>query len=218
MTRVTATYRLQLRGDMSLSRAAGLVPYLARLGVSHLYASPIFTATPGSTHGYDVTNFSEIDPAIGGLEAFHALSKVLKRHGLGLILDFVPNHMGASPYNPWWRDILEWGQESDYREHFDIDWSAPKLIVPALGEPYGEALQKGLFGLSLDERDGGIALSYYDLRLPLTPPSYARTSSPASRARRSPSWRAASRWHGRKPRRRRRRSWRGSRATPPSVR
>jgi (1->4)-alpha-D-glucan 1-alpha-D-glucosylmutase len=125
-------------------------------------------------HGYDVADFNQIDPVIGGMEGFEKLALALKDSGLGLILDFVPNHMGASPFNPWWRDILEWGQDSDYREHFDIDWSAPKLVVPALGEPYGEALRKRLFGLEIDARDGGISFTYHDLRLPLTPPSYAR--------------------------------------------
>jgi (1->4)-alpha-D-glucan 1-alpha-D-glucosylmutase len=82
--------------------------------------------------------------------------------------------MGASPSNPWWRSILEWGQASDFREHFDIDWSAPKLLIPVLGQPYGQALGDGLFGLKLDERNGGISFTYYDNHLPLTPPSYAR--------------------------------------------
>jgi (1->4)-alpha-D-glucan 1-alpha-D-glucosylmutase len=170
----TATYRLQFRGGFTLHDAAELVPYLAALGVSHVYASPIFAATPGSTHGYDVADFNQIDPTIGGMEGFEKLALALEDSGLGLILDFVPNHMGATPFNPWWRDILEWGQESDYREHFDIDWSAPKLVVPTLGEPYGEALRKRLFGLEIDARDGGISFTYHDLRLPLTPPSYAR--------------------------------------------
>jgi len=174
MIRPTATYRLQFRDGMTLQGAARLASYFAALGISHLYASPIFTAVPGSTHGYDVVNFGEIDPVIGGRQGFDTLAAALREHGLGLILDFVPNHMGASPFNPWWRDVLEWGQESDYREHFDIDWTAPKLIVPALGEPYGETLRQGLFGLALDDRDGGITLTYHDLRLPLTPPSYAR--------------------------------------------
>jgi (1->4)-alpha-D-glucan 1-alpha-D-glucosylmutase len=174
MTAPTATYRLQIRGEVTLTKAAELAPYLAKLGISHLYASPIFTASPGSTHGYDLADFRAIDPAIGGREGFDRLAAALERKGLRLILDFVPNHMGASPHNPWWRDILEWGRESDYREHFDIDWSAAKLLVPALGQPYGEALREKLFGLSIDERDGGIVLTYFDVRLPLTPPSYAR--------------------------------------------
>ena len=174
MSRPTATYRIQFRGGMTLEKTADLAGYLSTLGVSHLYASPIFTAAPGSTHGYDVADFNEIDPEIGGAEGFAALSEALRRNGLGLILDFVPNHMGATPFNPWWRDVLEWGKESEYAEHFDIDWSAPKLIVPALGQPYGEALGQGLFGVEFDPHDGGIAFTYFGLRLPLTPPSYAR--------------------------------------------
>jgi (1->4)-alpha-D-glucan 1-alpha-D-glucosylmutase len=174
MIRPAATYRIQFRGGMTLDKAAELAGYFAALGVSHLYASPIFTATPGSTHGYDVADFREIDPVIGGMAGFEALSQAMRQNGLGLILDFVPNHMGASPFNPWWRDVLEWGQASDFREHFDIDWTAPNLVVPALGQPYGQALQEGLFGLELDDRDGGISFTYFELRLPLTPPSYAR--------------------------------------------
>jgi (1->4)-alpha-D-glucan 1-alpha-D-glucosylmutase len=174
MIRPSSTYRIQFRGDMTLARAAQLAPYFASLGISHVYASPIFTATPGSTHGYDVADFAEIDPVIGGIEAFETMSQALEANGLGLIVDFVPNHMGASPHNPWWRDILEWGADSDFAEHFDITWSARKLVVPALGQPYGQALHDGLFGLQLDERDGGLSFTYYDIRLPLTPPSYAR--------------------------------------------
>jgi (1->4)-alpha-D-glucan 1-alpha-D-glucosylmutase len=174
MMRPRATYRLQFRGGMDFDRAAGLVPYLAQLGISHLYASPIFTATPGSTHGYDVADFNAIEPAIGGPEGFERLHAALRDHGIGLILDFVPNHMGASPHNPWWRSVLEWGRDSHCADHFDIDWLAPKLIVPALGKPYGQVLADGELGLAFDHADGGISFSYYELRLPLTPPSYAR--------------------------------------------
>jgi len=174
MIRPASTYRIQFRGGMDLDRAAGLAPYFARLGISHLYASPVFTAAPDSTHGYDVADFCAIDPAIGGMAGFRRLSSALKAEGLGLILDFVPNHMGATTANPWWRDVLEWGAESDFREHFDINWSAPKLIVPALGEPYGDALANDRFGLAFDVHGGGVSFTYYDLRLPLTPPSYAR--------------------------------------------
>lgn len=174
MIRPTSTYRVQFRGGMSLNRAAELASYFAALGISHLYASPVFTATPGSTHGYDLADFNAIDPVIGGMEGFDILSRSLQEAGIGLILDFVPNHMGASPFNPWWRDILEWGAESEHREHFDIDWSAPRLVLPVLGQPYGQALQDGLFGLQLDAERGAIAFTYYDLHVPLTPPSYAR--------------------------------------------
>jgi (1->4)-alpha-D-glucan 1-alpha-D-glucosylmutase len=169
-----ATYRLQFRGEMTLDRAASLAPYLRALGISHLYASPLTRAAPGSTHGYDVADFNAIEPAIGGEEGLERLVAALRREGLGLILDFVPNHMGATPHSPWWRSILEWGSESDHAEHFDIDWSAPRLIVPVLGEPYGMALDAGKLGLHFDRNDGGISFIYAGLRLPLTPPTYAR--------------------------------------------
>jgi (1->4)-alpha-D-glucan 1-alpha-D-glucosylmutase len=169
-----ATYRLQFRGAMTLDGAAALAPYLRALGISHLYASPLTRAAPESTHGYDVADFNVIEPAIGGDAGLETLVAALRQEGLGLILDFVPNHMGATPHSPWWRSILEWGPESDHAEHFDIDWSAPKLIVPVLGEPYGEALDNGKFGLCFDRSDGGVSFTYGGLRLPLSPPTYAR--------------------------------------------
>ncbi len=177
MIKPRATYRLQFRNGMTFETAAGLVPYLAELGVSHLYASPIFAAVPGSTHGYDVVDVTYLASDLGGSAGFGALTSALKHHKLGLILDFVPNHMGANTHNRWWLNVLEWGSASPYAEHFDIDWSAPKLIVPALGESYGEALQKGAFGLFFDQDDGGITFTYGDLKLPLTPPSYAQLFS-----------------------------------------
>src|SRR5690606_13389547 len=102
MTIPTSTYRLQFRNGMTFDRAAGLVPYLQRLGISHLYASPIFSATSGSTHGYDVTDANEFDPVLGGRDGFLRLSDALREHGLGLILDIVPNHMATSLEKPWW--------------------------------------------------------------------------------------------------------------------
>jgi (1->4)-alpha-D-glucan 1-alpha-D-glucosylmutase len=169
-----ATYRLQFRNGMTFARAAALAPYLARLGIGHLYASPVFQAAPGSTHGYDVVDFRRLDAGLGGTEAFEELAATSKRHGVGIILDFVPNHMGASPHNPWWRDVLEWGSLSDYAHHFDVDWSAPKLIVPALACAYGEALERVTFGIHFDDNDGSLSFTCGDLKLPLTPPSYAR--------------------------------------------
>ncbi len=168
----TATYRLQFRAGMTFDRAAELAPYFARLGVSHLYASPIFQATPGSTHGYDIIDYGTLDPELGGEEGFARLVHALKREGLKLFLDFVPNHMGASPLNPWWHDVLEWGSRSRYADHFDIDWSAPRLIVPALGKSYGRALAEGDFSLALDE-EAAISFRAGDVRLPLSPPTYA---------------------------------------------
>ena len=170
----TATYRLQFRNGMTFDHAANLAPYLARLGISHLYAAPIFQAEPGSTHGYDVVDNRVIDSSLGGDAGFERMVAAQRAEGIGIVLDFVPNHMSASTYNPYWRDVLEWGEASDCAQFFDIDWSAPKLLVPALGTSYGQALEEGKFGLLFDARDGGLTFTYYDLKLPLTPTSYAQ--------------------------------------------
>jgi len=170
----SATYRLQFRNGMTFERAAKLAPYLARLGISHLYASPIFQAEPGSTHGYDVVDNRVIDKSLGGDEGFERMVAAFREVGIALLLDFVPNHMSASPRNPYWREVLEWGVASDCAQLFDIDWSAPKLLVPALATSYGHALEAGEFGLHFDEHDGGLTLTYRGLKLPLTPTSYAQ--------------------------------------------
>jgi len=174
MTAPVATYRLQFRSGMDFGRAAELVAYLKALGVSHLYASPIFQATPGSTHGYDVTDYGALDSALGGAEGFARLAAALRQHGIKLILDIVPNHMGASPDNSWWRHVLEWGRDSAYADYFDIDWAAPKLLVPALASSYGQVLTEGRFSLAFDAETGSCAFKYGELLLPLAPPSYAQ--------------------------------------------
>ena len=174
MTAPVATYRLQFRSGMDFRRAAELVPYLEALGVSHLYASPIFQATPGSTHGYDVTDYGAFDSALGGMEDFAQLTAALRQHGIKLILDIVPNHMGASPSNGWWRDVLEWGRDSAYADYFDVDWAAPKLLVPALASSYGRALTEDRFSLAYDAETGNCSFKYDALLLPLAPPSYAQ--------------------------------------------
>ena len=132
MTSPRSTYRLQFRNGMDFARAQKLVPYLKRLGMSHLYASPLMTAVSGSTHGYDVTNPNEIDPALGGLDGLRRLADTLHSHDMGLLLDIVPNHMAASLENPWWRSVIAWGAESIFARHFDIVWSL-KLTLPFLG-------------------------------------------------------------------------------------
>jgi (1->4)-alpha-D-glucan 1-alpha-D-glucosylmutase len=166
-----ATYRLQFRNGMTFDRAAGIVPYLKRLGISHLYASPIFTAASGSTHGYDVVDYNEIDPAIGGEEGFVRLAAAVGREGMGLLLDIVPNHMAASLENRWWRSVLEFGSQSPFAAHFDIDWSR-RLTLPILGRPYGEALAAGEFKIEADHKNGCLAFAYFDHLLPLSPASY----------------------------------------------
>lgn len=167
----SSTYRVQLRNGMTFGRAAELVPYLKRLGISHLYASPIFTATQGSTHGYDVTNANELDPALGGRDGFLRMSDVLREHGLGLILDIVPNHMAASLENPWWRGVLESGPESQYARHFDIDWSR-RLTLPFLGDTFEKVLEAGDLSIRLDPHSGKPVLAYHDTLYPLVPSSY----------------------------------------------
>lgn len=168
MTLPRATYRLQFREGTTFETAAGLAPYWRRLGISHLYASPVFTAAAGSTHGYDVADFNRLEPALGGEAGFRAMAAALQREGLGLILDFVPNHMSATPDNPWWRTLLEWGQEGPTADHFDIDWTADKLLQPTLGAPYAEVLEAGELAFDLDAPAGRLLLRYYETALPLS--------------------------------------------------
>ncbi|PLR44129.1 malto-oligosyltrehalose synthase [Chimaeribacter arupi] len=172
MTIPSATYRIQFRNGMTFDRVAGLVPYLKRLGISHLYASPIFTATAGSTHGYDVTDANEIDPAIGGREGFDRMVKALKAADLGLILDIVPNHMAASLENTWWYDVIEHGEKSRYARHFDIDWSR-RLTLPFLGDTFEAALENGEITVKRDPDTGKPALAYYESFYPLNPETWA---------------------------------------------
>lgn len=167
-----ATYRLQFRSGMTFERATSIVPYLAKLGISHVYASPIFAAVPGSAHGYDATDPNVIEPELGGEPGFIGFSDELKRHGLGLILDFVPNHMSASQHNPWWNDVLELGRSSSYADHFDIDWSAPRLVIPVLGQSYGDVLAARDFSVGLDSPSNRLTFNYGPLKFPLRPSSY----------------------------------------------
>ena len=175
-----ATYRLQLTKNFTFDDAAKLVPYLKKLGVSHLYASPFLKARPGSTHGYDIVEHDKLNPELGGEEAFQRLSDALKTHGLGLILDFVPNHMGVGHAdNPWWLDVLEWGQKSPHAPSFDIDWDGlpyrrhPGVLLPILGRPYGDALQAGEIELKYDADGGSFAFWYFDNKLPVNPQRYS---------------------------------------------
>ncbi|HUU34340.1 MAG TPA: alpha-amylase family glycosyl hydrolase, partial [Vicinamibacterales bacterium] len=161
----TTTYRLQLHSGFTLTDARRIIPYLASLGVSDCYCSPIFTAMPGSTHGYDVCRHTDVNPELGGEAAFTAFSHELHQHGLGCLLDFVPNHMSNDPHtNDWWRDVLENGPSSPYGRYFDIDWDPTKpelkdrLLLPILGEQYGDALERG--ALSVRFEGGTLVLAY----------------------------------------------------------
>ncbi|MGN8155075.1 malto-oligosyltrehalose synthase [Agrobacterium sp. 22094] len=166
-----ATYRLQFRNGMTFDRASALVPYLKTLGISHLYASPIFTATSESTHGYDVTDANEIDPAIGGRAGFDRMVETLKDAGLGLILDIVPNHMAASLETPWWKDVIGHGAESRYARHFDIDWSR-RLTLPVLGDDFEAVLEAGDLTIKPDPKTGKPSLAYFESFFPLNPATY----------------------------------------------
>ncbi|WGH77165.1 malto-oligosyltrehalose synthase [Jannaschia ovalis] len=139
----SATYRLQLREGMDFARAARLAPYLRDLGVSHLYLAPVFTAAPGSTHGYDVCDPNEVEPELGGRAGLEALSAAMRDHGLGLILDIVPNHMAFTVHNRWLADVLAKGRNSAYSGHFDIDWTEGRLRLPWLGAPFADLADAG---------------------------------------------------------------------------
>jgi len=172
-----ATYRLQFHKDFTFDDATKIVPYLAKLGISHVYSSPIHLASPGSMHGYDIADHSTINPELGGEEGFRRLSDALTAHGLKLLLDIVPNHMGVGGQtNGWWLSVLEWGRLSPAANAFDIDWERPgahgKLIVPVLGSLYGEALEKGELQVKFDEKDGSFSVWHWEHRLPICPTSY----------------------------------------------
>lgn len=172
MTIPTSTYRIQFRNGMTFDRAAAIVPYLKKLGISHLYASPIFTATSGSTHGYDVVDANEIDPDIGGRDGFERLVAALRSAGLGIIIDIVPNHMAASLENAWWKDVIEKGRDSRYARHFDIDWTR-RLTLPFLGDDFAQVLDNGDISIEADPVTGKPALRCYDAHYPLNPQTCA---------------------------------------------
>jgi (1->4)-alpha-D-glucan 1-alpha-D-glucosylmutase len=139
-----ASYRLQLHKGFGFRAATRIVPYLARLGISHVYTSPFLKARPGSMHGYDVVDPDALNPEIGTEADFEKFARAIERHGLSLVLDVVPNHMGVlGAHNPWWQDVLLNGRRSRYAKFFDIDWRRGKLILPVLGKHYGEALEAG---------------------------------------------------------------------------
>ncbi|UVH54959.1 malto-oligosyltrehalose synthase [Variovorax paradoxus] len=174
-----ATYRLQFHKDFGFDDAIRVLPYLAKLGVSHVYCSPIQRARAGSMHGYDVVAHAEINPELGGEEGFARFVAALKVNGLGQLLDMVPNHMGVfGADNAWWMDVLENGPASLFAQHFDIDWQplnvelTGKVLLPVLGVHYGEALENGELILRFEDVSGSFAIGYYDHRFPLAPESY----------------------------------------------
>ncbi|EHN8831682.1 malto-oligosyltrehalose synthase [Enterobacter hormaechei] len=186
----SSTYRIQFRNGMTFDRVVDLIPYMKDLGISHLYASPVFTATTDSTHGYDVTDPNEIDPAIGGREGFDRMAAALKQAGMGLILDIVPNHMSTSLENRWWRDVIEHGKKSRYAAYFDIDGSRP-LTLPFLGDTFEAELERGAITLKRDSVTNSAALVYYDTAYPLNPGTYDESKSIAE-IHEAQSWRLMS--------------------------
>jgi (1->4)-alpha-D-glucan 1-alpha-D-glucosylmutase len=174
-----ATYRVQLTAEFNFDAAAGIVPYLKSLGITHLYASPFMKARKGSTHGYDIVDHTVINPELGGEAGFERFSAALKQHDFGLILDFVPNHVGVHfADNPWWLDVLEWGPASPHAVSFDIDWdmlpyrARGGVLLPIIGSSYGEALEKGEIELRYDAGEGSFSAWYFEHRLPIAPERY----------------------------------------------
>ena len=177
-----ATYRLQFHRDFKFAAAEALAPYLHELGITDIYASPLFKARRGSLHGYSVTNPMEFNAELGSRRAFDSLVRKLKSLGMGMVFDIVPNHMALSPDNPWWMEVLEDGHGSPYAIFFDIDWHPPnrllegKLLLPILGRPYSQVLEDRELRLSLEP--GGFFVNYYENKFPLTPKTYQQILAP----------------------------------------
>jgi (1->4)-alpha-D-glucan 1-alpha-D-glucosylmutase len=176
-TPISATYRLQFNKDFTFQDATKLLDYFSALGITHLYASPILRSQPGSTHGYDVIDPTRLNPELGSEADFFTLQTELRNRGMGLVLDIVPNHMSASSENSWWMDVLEHGPESVYASYFDIDWHPPsrsldsKILLPVLGRPFAEVLERGEFKLTFS--NGRLVVQYFDSLFPLAPRTYA---------------------------------------------
>jgi (1->4)-alpha-D-glucan 1-alpha-D-glucosylmutase len=174
-----ATYRVQLSKSFTFKDVTEIVPYLASLGISHVYCSPYFKARAGSVHGYDVVDHNQLNPEIGDRADFENFVAALRSHHMGHILDIVPNHVGImGADNAWWMDVLENGQASKYADYFDIEWNPAnpalkgKVLVPVLGDPYGVVLDKGELVLRFERELGSFAVFYHEHRLPIDPQTY----------------------------------------------
>ncbi len=172
-----ATYRVQFNSDFDFSECRKIVPYLSELGISDLYASPIFKARRGSKHGYDVVDPNQINPELGSQAMFDTLVADLQERDMGWLQDIVPNHMAYDDQNQFLMDVLEYGRDSEYFDYFDIDWEHPyedikgKVLTPLLGDFYSRCLEKGEIQISYDE--SGIRVNYYDVNIPLRIGTYA---------------------------------------------
>ncbi len=175
-----STYRLQFHAGFTFRDALAITPYLSELGVTHCYASPYLKARPGSTHGYDIVDHGSLNPEIGTIAEYDEWVNALHEHGLGQILDTVPNHMAVGTNdNPWWNDVLENGPASRYASYFDIAWRSSlrpelsdKVLLPVLADLYGDVLEAGQLALIYD--DGSFSVEYAGRRFPIAPRSYAR--------------------------------------------
>ncbi len=174
-----STYRLQFNRQFTFAEVARFVPYLRQLGISHCYASPFLKARPGSSHGYDIVDHNELNPEIGSHEDFERFVAELQRNGMGLIADIVPNHMGImGSDNIWWLDVLENGPASCYASFFDIDWHPikktlqNKILIPVLGDHYGNVLDQQKLTLVFDAERGEFSIIYFQHRFPVDPQTY----------------------------------------------
>ncbi|MDX5434130.1 MAG: malto-oligosyltrehalose synthase [Halomonas sp.] len=179
MSEIRATVRLQFHRGFTLDDAAEWVSYYARLGISHVYASPLQMSRAGSPHGYDGIDPTRIDPELGGEAALERLVECLREHDMGLILDIVPNHVAVGgSQNSWWQDVLAWGQASPCAGFFDIDWHSPdplltgKLLLPFLGTPYADALHGGDLVLRHEPEAMDFHIAYHEHRFPIDPRRY----------------------------------------------
>ena len=172
-----ATYRFQFHKGFTFQQARALIPYLRELGISDVYASPIFLAGPESTHGYDICGFDRINPNLGTKEDFDAFSSDLRKAGMGLVVDMVPNHMGSHGSNCWWVDVLKKGRNSKFANYFDINWDSPnaplrgKVLLPVLGDHYSAVLERGELQVVFENSE--FHLTYFDKSFPLSPESIA---------------------------------------------
>ncbi len=173
----SSTYRLQFNRDFTFAQARAIVPYLHSLGISDCYASPYFQARAESLHGYDITDHNKLNDAIGSRADYDAWVAELHAHGMGQVLDFVPNHMGiGEPQNLWWADVLENGPSSPYAPYFDIDWQPlksdlrDKVLIPILGDQYGRVLERGELQVHYDA--GRFFLRYFEHEFPIAPGTY----------------------------------------------
>jgi (1->4)-alpha-D-glucan 1-alpha-D-glucosylmutase len=179
-----ATYRLQFNRNFTFADAAAVVPYLHMLGITHVYASPFLKARSGSPHGYDIVDHNALNPEIGDEASLESYVEMLHRHGMGQIMDIVPNHMAVGgDDNSWWLDVLENGEASVYATYFDIDWHPVntalnnKVLLPFLGDHYGTVLEQGELRLSFDPDKGSFGVRYYEHLFPVDPATYPKILS-----------------------------------------